>query len=55
MPGMLAVHVKCDECGYEWDYTGYRAMARCPNCEHWVYVAEMEEKEPTGTRVRCRH
>jgi rubrerythrin len=53
--GKPAVHVTCDECGYEWDYTGYRAMARCPSCEHRVYVAEMEEKEPTGTRVKCRH
>ena len=53
--GKPAVHVQCDECGYEWDFTGYRAMARCPSCDHRVYVAEMEEKEPKGTRVKCRH
>ena len=29
-------------------------MARCPNCDHRVYVAEMDE-EDTGTRVTCRH
>ena len=53
--GRPAVRVQCDECGYEWDYSGHRAVARCPNCDHRVYVAEMEEKEPTGTRVKCRH
>ena len=30
-------------------------MARCPNFNRRVYVAEMEEKEPSGTRVKCRH
>jgi predicted Zn-ribbon and HTH transcriptional regulator len=53
--GRPAVHVVCDECGYEWDYSGSRSMARCPNCDHRVYVAEMQEKEPPGTRVKCRH
>ena len=53
--GRPAIHLNCDECGYEWDYTGSRAMARCPSCEHRVYMAEMREKESTGTRVKCRH
>lgn len=53
--GKPGIHAKCDECGYEWDYTGSRAMARCPSCEHRVYFAEPEEKESTGTKVRCRH
>ena len=30
-------------------------MARCPSCDYRVYVAEMEEKEQMGTRVKCRH
>ena len=52
--GNPAVRVKCDECGYEWEYSGRRTVARCPNCEHRVYVAEMETKE-TGTKLKCRH
>ena len=53
--GNPAIHLQCDECGYEWDYTGFRSNARCPNCDHRVYVSKLEEKEPSGTRVKCRH
>ncbi|MHB1708764.1 MAG: hypothetical protein ACYCT2_04730 [Thermoplasmataceae archaeon] len=52
--GKPAIDIRCDECGYEWAYTGSRRMARCPNCDHRVYVAEMDEKD-TGVRVTCRH
>jgi predicted Zn-ribbon and HTH transcriptional regulator len=53
--GNPAVHVQCDECGYEWDYTGFRSTARCPSCDHRVYVSKLEEKESSGIRVKCRH
>ncbi|MHB1439992.1 MAG: hypothetical protein ACYCSO_05180 [Cuniculiplasma sp.] len=53
--GKPAIEVRCDECGYAWAYTGMRAMARCPNCDHRVYVAEMAEKEKSGVNVQCRH
>ncbi len=53
--GNPAVHLQCDECGYEWDYTGFRSTARCPNCDHRVYVSRIEEKESSGIRVKCRH
>ncbi|MBX8640680.1 MAG: hypothetical protein KIS29_10135 [Thermoplasmata archaeon] len=53
--GMPAVSVQCDECGYEWDYSGHRAVARCPNCDHRIYVSDLEEKEETGVKVKCRH
>jgi uncharacterized Zn finger protein (UPF0148 family) len=53
--GKPAIDIKCDECGYEWAYTGMRAMARCPNCDHRVYVAEMAEKENSGVNVQCGH
>ena len=52
--GNPAIKLKCDECGYEWEYSGRRTVARCPNCEHRVYVAEMESRE-TGTNLKCRH
>jgi len=52
--GKPAIEIRCDECGYAWAYTGSRRMARCPNCDHRVYVAEMDE-EDTGIRVICRH
>ena len=51
--GKPAVPLQCDECGYEWEYTGLRKNARCPSCDHRVYVAEMEED--TGIKVKCRH
>ncbi len=53
--GNPAVHLQCDECGYEWDYTGFRSTARCPSCDHRVYVSKLEEKESSGIRVKCRH
>jgi predicted Zn-ribbon and HTH transcriptional regulator len=53
--GMPAVSVQCDECGYEWDYSGHRTVARCPNCDHRIYVSDLEEKEETGVKVKCRH
>ena len=53
--GKPAIHLQCDECGYEWDYTGSRAMARCPNCDGRIYIADIEEKENSGRRVRCTH
>jgi predicted Zn finger-like uncharacterized protein len=52
--GKPAVHLECDQCGYEWNYTGIRQMARCPNCSHSLYVAELKEKEK-GVQVKCRH
>jgi len=52
--GRPAVHLVCDECGYEWGYSGSRQLARCPNCDHRVYVAEIKEKEK-GVQVKCRH
>ena len=53
--GNPAVHLQCDECGYEWDYTGFRSTARCPNCDHRIYVSKIEEKESSGIKVKCRH
>ena len=53
--GKPAVHLQCDECGYEWDYTGSRAIARCPSCDNRIHVSGIEENEPQGTRVKCRH
>jgi len=26
------MRVKCQKCGYEWDYTGDLMRASCPNC-----------------------
>lgn len=53
--GRPALSLKCDECGYEWDYTGYRSTARCPNCEPRIYVSSLDEKEDIGIRIRCSH
>ena len=53
--GSPAIRLKCDECSYEWDYTGFRATARCPSCDHRVYVSKLEEKESSGIGVKCRH
>ncbi|MHB8544870.1 MAG: P-loop NTPase family protein [Leptospirales bacterium] len=52
--GKPAIDLRCDECGYEWPYTGSKRKARCPNCDHRIYVAEMDEKD-TGVRLTCRH
>ena len=52
--GKPAIHLQC-ECGYEWDYTGSRAIARCPSCDNRIYVSKIEENDPQGTRVKCRH
>ena len=53
--GRPALPVKCDECGYEWNYTGGRKIARCPNCDHRMYISEVEENEDKGVELRCRH
>ena len=53
--GRPALPVKCDECGYEWNYTGGRKVARCPNCDHKMYISEVEEDEDKGVELRCRH
>ncbi|MGP6208009.1 hypothetical protein ACNF42_08295 [Cuniculiplasma sp. SKW3] len=53
--GNPAIHLQCDECGYEWDYTGFRKVAQCPNCNHRIYIAEIEEDEEKGVELRCRH
>lgn len=53
--GKPAIDIRCDECGYSWPYTGSRRMARCPNCDHRVYVSELEEKESPGIAVTCKH
>ena len=53
--GRPALPVKCDECGYEWNYTGGRKIARCPNCDHRMYISEVEEDEDKGVELRCRH
>ena len=34
--GKPAVHVQCDECGYEWTYTGGARRTICPNCEEYM-------------------
>lgn len=53
--GNPAVNIQCDECGYEWDYTGYRKIAQCPSCNHRIYIADMEENRNSGIQVKCRH
>ena len=53
--GRPALTVKCDECEYEWNYTGERKVAQCPNCNHRIYIAEVEEDEDKGVELRCRH
>ena len=53
--GRPGLTVKCDECSYEWNYTGGRKMARCPNCDHRMYISEVEEDEERGVELRCRH
>lgn len=30
------MHVKCDNCDYEWEYTGRMQLASCPSCAHKV-------------------
>ena len=32
------IHVRCDKCGFEWNYGGSRAIAKCPNCNHRVHM-----------------
>ena len=51
--GKPAIRVQCDECGYEWNYTGIRRKAKCPSCDHSVFISEMEEKR-TGIEVTCK-
>ena len=53
--GTPAIHVQCDECGYEWNFTGNRKVAQCPSCNHRIYITDMEEKGETGKKVQCRH
>ena len=53
--GRPGLTIKCDECKYEWTYTGGRKVARCPNCEHRMYIADVEEDEDRGVDLRCRH
>ncbi|MGP6220968.1 hypothetical protein [Caldiplasma sukawensis] len=52
--GRPALQIQCDECGYEWSYTGFRKIARCPNCDHRMYIPGVEE-EKKGVELRCRH
>ena len=40
------IHIHCDKCGYEWDYAGSRAMARCPSCEHRVRLNQSKDGTP---------
>jgi len=28
----------CDSCGFNWNYKGKKAIARCPNCNHRIYL-----------------
>lgn len=54
--GLQSIRVKCDECGYEWDFSGRKAKAQCPNCNHRIYVADIKEKEEkSGKLLKCRH
>ena len=32
------VKVKCNKCGYEWEYKGRLGLATCPNCGKKVKV-----------------
>ena len=53
--GRPALQLQCDECGYEWNYTGSRSVARCPSCDNRMYISKLEEKEDTGKKIRCHH
>lgn len=53
--GRPTVHLKCDDCGYQWDYSGGRTMARCPNCESRVYIDDGREERDEQVMLRCRH
>jgi predicted Zn-ribbon and HTH transcriptional regulator len=31
---------RCDNCGYEWDYTGRLQKATCPSCQSKTDVGD---------------
>jgi hypothetical protein len=35
---------KCHLCSFEWDYSGDRAMATCPNCMRKTPVKKVDKK-----------
>jgi len=40
--------VKCDNCGYEWDYKGkMKLYATCSNCMRKTAVITIKEKDKT--------
>jgi len=32
------IKLTCDSCGFSWNYKGKKAIARCPNCNHRIYL-----------------
>jgi DNA-directed RNA polymerase subunit RPC12/RpoP/adenylate kinase family enzyme len=53
--GKTAVHLKCDECGYEWDYTGHDRRPQCRYCGHGIYIADIEGNKKSAPILKCRH
>ncbi len=54
--GKPAIRLTCDNCGYEWNYTGRDRSPQCPRCHTRIYIAEIEEKKKRiGIPVRCPH
>jgi DNA-directed RNA polymerase subunit M/transcription elongation factor TFIIS len=53
--GKPAVHLKCDECGYEWDYTGHDRRPQCRYCGHGIYIADIEGDKKSAPILKCRH
>ena len=53
--GKPAIHLKCDECGYEWDYTGHDRRPQCRYCGHGIYIADVEGDKKSAPILKCRH
>lgn len=41
--------LKCEHCGYEWEYKGKLARASCPSCGQKVKVSQQERIVATAT------
>ena len=52
-------YLRCEKCGYSWEYTGNRFYANCPSCGHRVEAVKGIDKncgiEITCTNPKCRY
>lgn len=44
---------KCDNCGYEWEYSGDLPWATCPACTRKTEVENNKEEKADGGEIEA--